>query len=144
MKTEYIICVCVFILVVIVIIITLTKNKHSSFTNKEQFVDETTSTKKTLKYFGGGYCPFSNRTSKAYTVIKEFDELDKYKDVQVDYYWTEENQNDMEKYDIMYVPTILGKDDKPIELKLPDNYDTAEKSPAQIKEALMEQIYILL
>jgi hypothetical protein len=142
MKTEYIICVCVFILVVIVIIITLTKNKKPAFTNKEKFADGTTTKTKTLKYFGGGYCPYSNQSSNAYNVINEFSNSKK--DVKVEYYWTEKNQNDMEKYKIMYVPTILGKNDEPIELKLPDNYDKAEKSDAELKEALMNHIYTLL
>jgi hypothetical protein len=139
MKIEYMICTFVFILVIVVIIITLTKNK-------EKFADGVTTngitTSKTLKYFGGGYCPYSNKDSNAYNVINEFSNSKK--DVQVEYYWTETNQNDMEKYKIMYVPTNLGKDDTPIELKLPDDYNKAGKSDAELKEALMNHIYTLL
>jgi hypothetical protein len=148
MKMEYMICTFVFILVIVVIIITLTKNKKGPFTNKENFKREgfveTTpvSSTKTLKYFGGGYCPFSNINSNAYNVIKEFEGLKH--DVKVEYYWTEDNQSDMEKYKIMYVPTILGKNDQPIELKLPDDYSKTDKSDAQLKEALMNHLYTLL
>jgi hypothetical protein len=140
MKMEYMICAFVFILVIIVIIITLTKNKKNPFTNKEKFADEsTTSNVKTLKYFGGGYCPYSNTNSNAYNVIKDFENLKQ--DVKVEYYWTETNQPEMERYKIMYVPTILGKDDMPIELKLPDDYVKGDKSDADLKNALMDHIY---
>lgn len=146
---EYMICAFVFILVIVIIIITLTKNKKGLFTNKENskregFVDETpiTSPVKTLKYFGGGYCPYSNMNSNAYNVINEFQKLKE--DVKVEYYWTENNKPDMEQYKIMYVPTILGKDDTPIELRLPDDYNKAGKSDAELKEALMDHIYTLL
>jgi len=148
MKMEYMICGFVFILVTIVIIITLTKNKNGPFTNKETskregFVETTpTSPIKTLKYFGGGYCPYSNTNSNAYNFIKDFADLKK--DVEVKYYWTETNQQDMEEYKIMYVPTILGKDDKPIELKLPDDYIKTDRSDAELKEALINYIYTLL
>ncbi len=143
---EYIICAFVFILVIVVIIITLTKNKKGSFTNKENFKREgfvePDSPTKTLKYFGGGYCPFSNTNSNAYKVINEFVSL--HNDVKIEYYWTEDNQSDMEKYKIMYVPTILGKNDQPIELKLPDDYDKTNKTDAQLKEALMNHLYEIL
>lgn len=145
---EYMICAFVFILVIVVIIITLTKNKKGSFTNKENSKQEgfaetsPASPTKTLKYFGGGYCPYSNTNSNAYNVIKEFENLKK--DVKVEYYWTENNQSDMEKYKIMYVPTILGENDRPIELRLPDDYDKTNKTDAQLKEALMNHLYTLL
>jgi hypothetical protein len=141
MKVEYIICISVFILVVIVIIITLTKNKFTN-TKTEKFADDPLPSTKTLKYFGGGYCPYSNTNSNAYNVILDFENLKK--DVKVEYYWTENNQDKMEQYEIMYVPTILGKDDKPIELKLPDNFDKTGKTDAEIKTALMEHIYSLV
>lgn len=149
MKMEYMICTFVFILVIIVIIIMLTKNKKNTFTNEEiegekiELLDETIiNPTKTLKYFGGEFCPYSNTNSNAYNVIREFENLNK--DVKVEYYWTETNKNDMEKYNIMYVPTIFGKDNQPIELKLPDNYNKMGKSDSELKEALMNHIYTLL
>jgi len=146
MKIEYIICGVVFILVIVVVIITLTKNKLGFFTNKENskhegFVEPTSPTK-TLKYFGGGYCPYSNTNSNAYKVINEF--ASSHNDVKVEYYWTEDNQSDMEKYKIMYVPTILGKNDQPIELRLPDDYDKTDRTDSQLKEALMNHLYEIL
>jgi hypothetical protein len=140
MKVEYIICISVFILVTIVIIITLTRNKFSN-TKTEKFAEELPPTK-TLKYFGGGYCPYSNTNSNAYKVILDFE--NRKKDVKVEYYWTEDNQSEMEQYKIMYVPTILGKDDKPIELKLPDNFDKTGKTDEELKTALREHIYSLV
>ncbi len=142
MKVKYIICIAVFILAAFIIIITLIRNKFTN-TKKEKFSeDASTSSLKTLKYFGGGYCPYSNESSNAYKVIKDFENLKT--DVKVEYYWTEQNQDKMEEYKIMYVPTILGKDDKPLDLKLPDNFDKTGKTDAEIKTALMNHIYSLL
>lgn len=143
---EYMICAFVFILVIVVIIITLTRNKKGPFTNKENskqegFVEPDSPTK-TLKYFGGGYCPYSNTNSNAYKVINDFEEYIKSKgDVEVKYYWTETNQPEMEQYKIMYVPTILGRNDQPIELKLPDNIIKEGKTDEELKKDLMDYIY---
>ena len=142
---EYMICTFVFILVIVIIIITLTKNKKGPFTNKENskhegFVETSpASPTKTLKYFGGGYCPYSNTNSNAYNVIKDFADLKQ--DVTVEYYWTETNQPEMEQYQIMYVPTILGTNNQPIELRLPDDYEKTGKSDTELKDALMNYIY---
>ncbi len=146
MKTEYIICTFVFILVGVIIIINLTKNT-GLFKNKDKFENETgpsttetgLSTTKVLKYFGGGYCPYSNEQSPAYLVIKDFEKLKQ--DVKVEYYWTEKNQSEMEQYKIMYVPTILGKNNQQFELKLPDNITKEGKTDEELKNALMDHIY---
>ena len=149
---EYMICAFVFILVIVIIIITLTKNKKSPFANKEKFADEmstsgstsgtTNSNIKTLKYFGGGYCPYSNKNSNAYKVIKDFEEYIKSKDsVEIKYYWTEENPAEMDSYKIIYVPTILGNNNQPIELKLPVGTDTSNKTDSELKSLLMDYIY---
>ena len=149
MEMKYIICKVVFILAVVIIIITLTKKK-STFKNKEKFAETTSvdvtsgNSTKTLKYFGGGYCPYSNKASNAYMVIKDFEEYAKSKgDVEIKFYWTEENPVEMEQYKIMYVPTILGKDDQTIELKLPAGTDT-NKTDIELKQLLMDHIYSLL
>lgn len=120
--------------------------KKSNFKNKEKFAETTTgNSTKTLKYFGGGYCPYSNKSSNAYMVIKDFEDYAKSKgDVEINFYWTEENPVEMEQYKIMYVPTILGKDDQPIELKLPAGTDINNKTDAELKQLLMDHIYSLL
>jgi len=144
MRMGYIICTIVFILVIIIIIITLTKKQKKSFTNKEKFVDESIPEQtKTLKYFGGGYCPYSNKNSNAYNVIQEFIQYikDNNLNVSVSYYWSEDAPAEMTEYDIMYVPTILGKDNKPFDLKLPDDIDKSNKTDDELKTALMNYIY---
>lgn len=137
----YIICTVVFILVIIVTIIVLAKNKKTPFTNKS-IHEDLESKVKTLKYFGCNECPYSNTNSNAYKVVTEFATLKK--DVNVEYYWTDKNQREMEQYKIMYVPTIIGLDNNPIELKLPDDYNKNGKSNIELKQALMDHIYTLL
>ena len=95
--------------------------------------------KKSIKYFGANYCPFSNTDSAAYKVIKEFEE--KYKDkVDVKYIWTETDGDYMKAYNIEYVPTILNTSDKEIQLGLPKNTDIT-KPTTELKTILLENIY---
>lgn len=145
MKMEYIICIVVLVLVAIVGIIILAKNTKviSSFVNN--ITSSTTKPKKILKYFGNSDCPYSNKNSNAYIVIKEFDEYIKTKgDAQVIYYWAGTDDNIMDQHDIIYVPTILGKDNASIELKLPANTNPTDKSTDKLKQLLMDHIYSML
>jgi hypothetical protein len=95
---------------------------------------------KTIQYFGGDYCPFSNTTSNAYKVMKDFEEAYG-NDVTVKYYWVGEDNDLMEKMNVMYVPTILNGNNDVIELKLPENIDTQNLSNEELKDILLETIY---
>jgi hypothetical protein len=124
----------IIILIILVAIILyfiyniLNKDK-SNFTNK-----------KILRYYGAHYCPYSNENSNAYKVIKDFE--DKYgNEVQITYYWSEENQDEMQKNNIMYVPTIMNGSDIQIEIRLPDDINKEGKTLEELKNILLTDLY---
>lgn len=132
-EIKYIICGIVIALVLFFIII-MYNRKCDTMTNKEN-IENT----KTIKYFGGDYCPYSNTNSIAYNVMKEFEV--RYPDVLVEYYWSGKDNAAMEKYNILYVPTILNSKDQPIELKLPKDTVTEGKTNDELRGLLLENIY---
>lgn len=120
------------IILIILVAIILYFIYNISYRNKQN--------KKVLRYFGAHYCPHSNENSNAYKVIKEFE--DKYgNQVQIIYYWSEENQEEMKNSNIMYVPTILNNDNTEIQLGLPDNINRDEKTVDELKDILLKTIY---
>ena len=95
---------------------------------------------KVLQYFGGDYCPFSNTTSNAYKVIKDFE--DEYGNkVTVKYYWVGKDDEHMKKLNVEYVPAILNGNNEEIELALPKGTDTKDMKIEDIKSLLLETIY---
>jgi hypothetical protein len=96
--------------------------------------------KKIIQYFGGDYCPFSNFTSNAYKIMKDFE--NEYGDkITVNYYWAGKDNEIMQALDVKYVPTILNGNNEPIELKLPDDVDTNGLSNGELRTILLENIY---
>jgi thioredoxin-related protein len=96
--------------------------------------------KKMIQYFGGDYCPFSNNTSNAYKVVKDFEEVYG-EEVSVKYYWVGQNDDIMKELNVQYVPTILNGNNDVIELSLPENIDTKDLSNEELKDMLLETIY---
>ncbi len=95
---------------------------------------------KVIQYFGGDYCPFSNTTSNAYKVMKDFEEV--YGEaVSVKYYWVGKDDDIMKELDVQYVPTILNGNNDIIELNLPENTNTKDLSNDELKQLLLETIY---
>ncbi len=95
---------------------------------------------KTIKYFGADYCPYSNKESPAYIVLTDLEK--KYKDaIDVQYYWSEIDGDKLKEYNVEYIPTILNGNNEPIEIGLPKNTDTKNKSTSELKELLLETLY---
>ena len=132
-ELKYILCGIVIALVLFFILIIYNRNPNQ-MKNTEK-LDNT----KSIKYFGGDYCPYSNTNSIAYNVMKEFEI--KYPNVLVEYYWSGKDSAMMEKYNIMYVPTILNSKDQPIELKLPKDTVTEGKTDEELRGMLLDNIY---
>jgi hypothetical protein len=106
------------------------ESSMNNFKNKE----------KIIQYFGGDYCPFSNTTSNAYKVVKDFEEVYG-TEVTVKYYWVGQDDIIMKDLDIQYVPTILNGNNDIIELNLPETIDTKNLSNQELKDLLLETIY---
>ncbi len=119
----------VLIIVVLVIVFVVKK--------KEPF-DEV---KKTIKYFGANYCPYSNTDSMSYKVMKDLE--DKYKtNIEIKYYWTDaDGADEGKKNNVQYVPTILNSKDEEIQLALPEGTDTKDMTNEQLKELLLATVY---
>lgn len=94
---------------------------------------------KTLRYFGAYYCPYSNKESPAYMVIKDFEK--KYPDILIEYYWVETDKEYMNKYNIDYVPMILNNTNTQIDLALPNDIITENKTNEELKDILLETLY---
>ncbi len=119
----------VLIIVVLVIVFVVKK--------KEPF-DEV---KKTIKYFGANYCPYSNTDSMSYKVMKDLE--DKYKtNIEIKYYLTDaDGADEGKKNNVQYVPTILNSKDEEIQLALPEGTDTKDMTNEQLKELLLATVY---
>jgi hypothetical protein len=114
--------------------------KKDEASNEFKSIKNNFDNNKTIKYFGGEYCPFSNINSNAYNIMKDFE--NEYGDkVTMSYYWSGKDNETMQDLDIKYVPTILNGNNEPIELKLPDNVDTTGLSNDELRTMLLENIY---
>ncbi len=134
----------VLIIIIVAIILFLIYN-HCKTNNILGFANKKLgfSNKKILRYFGADYCPHSNMDSNAYHVIKDFE--DKYgNEVEIIYNWSEKNPDEMAKYNVMYVPTIMNGNNQEIQIKLPDSVDKESKTPEELKNILLETIYTKL
>lgn len=94
-----------------------------------------------LKYFGGHYCPHSNKDSHSYKLIMEHF-TKKYPDVKVNVYWSgENNQSEFLKANAEYVPTITNKKYQHLELKLPEGFQPDDKTDDELVEAVVDNLY---
>jgi len=101
---------------------------------------EKLSTNKILKYFGSNTCPHSMKGSRAYNIIKDFE--DSHNDVNVEYYWSgKDTMDEFKKANAMYVPTIINGYYNTVELILPVNTDTSQYDDNQLKDLLLSNIY---
>jgi hypothetical protein len=142
MKFEYIIAI--FLVLIIIFLINryyFSKEKLKNIEKKDELRKEQLENKeKILQYFGGDYCPFSNTTSNAYKVIKDFEhEYDN--KIIVKYYWVGKDDDYMKQLNVEYVPAILNGNNEEIELALPEGTNTKEMSTEQIKQLLLETIF---
>lgn len=102
------------------------------------------SDKKVIKYFGAHYCPHSNKNSAVYRMINE-DFKEKYPDVEIQVYMsedvTEDQKKEFFKADAKYVPTVTNGKYAKIDLELPKNYNTEDKSMDEMSDVLHSNIY---
>ncbi len=119
------------ILIVIILIVVFVVKKNENFDG----------VKKTIKYFGANYCPYSNTESMSYKVMKDLE--DKYKtDIEITYYWTDaDGAEEGKKNNVQYVPTILNSKNEEIQLALPEGTNTKDMSNDQLKELLLTTVY---
>ena len=143
----------IYIILAIVIIVTLyifLKDLHSSSFNSKRNndkniiinVDTQPKNIKILKYFGGAFCPHSRIGSKAHLLINEI--ANSYEDIKVEYFWSntdDASKEEFKKANIKYVPTLTDNDYNIIELKIPNNTDTIEKTEDELKQYLIKVIY---
>lgn len=120
------------VVIVIILVIVFVYNKKEPFNGGN---------KKTIKYFGANYCPYSNKESMSYKVMKDLE--DKYKtDIEIKYYWTDaDGAEEGKKNNVEYVPTILNSKDNEIQLALPEGTDTKDMTNEQLKELLLTTVY---
>jgi hypothetical protein len=116
------------------------KNDNDNNNTVDKSIINKFNNNKIIQYFGGDYCPFSNNTSNAYKVMKDFEEVYG-NDVTVKYYWVGQDDDIMKKLDVMYVPTILNGNNDVIELILPEKTDVKNLSNDELKDILLETIY---
>ena len=96
---------------------------------------------KVLKYFGGLSCPHSNKSSRVYKLIQDFEI--KYPDTVVEYYWSNnvEDMSEFKKANAVYVPTITNNNYTKVELKIAPGIDTSTQTDSMLKELLFQNIY---
>jgi hypothetical protein len=148
--------ICIVILVILIMISLFNNNNRSYKKNDQidqQYIDnqymdmqeaqdnQDKSDPKVLKYFGGAFCPHSRKGSRAYNLIKEFEEI--YPNVNVQYFWTgdEMSSEEFTKANAIYVPTITNSCYNKIEMNVPEDTDTTDKSQDELKYMIMENMY---
>ena len=115
-------------------------NNNNKIVEEKKHNIEKLSATKTLKYFGSGTCPHSMKGSRAYNIIKDFEDANT--DVNVEYFWSGgDNMEEFRKAKAEYVPTITNGYYNAVELKLPDNTDTSKYNDIELKNILMTNIY---
>lgn len=129
-------------LIVVSVIVVIGLIYYFVFHKKEKYNNiEKLENGKTLKYYGGSYCPHSNENSRTYKLINE-EFRNKYPDVNINIYWSSpENREEFENAKAEYVPTITNDKYEHIELKLPENTNVEEFTDEQLKDILLENIY---
>jgi hypothetical protein len=157
METELIILICLVVLIILFLgyKYLIKKDNFKNLKKNEDFKVEAPkihhilsqpkqenieNKQKVIQYFGGDYCPFSNVNSNAYKIMKDLES--EYGDrVTVYYYWAGKDNEIMQSLDVKYVPTILNGDNDVIELKLPEDVNTAGLSNEDLRAMLLENIY---
>jgi|SaaInlStandDraft_7_1057024.scaffolds.fasta_scaffold00718_3 hypothetical protein len=123
----------IIVIVIIISIVYFCCNTNELFTNK--------SDNKIIKYFGGDYCPHSNKDSRTYKLITE-QFIQKYPNIKIEYYWTGiDSQEEFKKAEAQYVPTITNNNYEHVELKLPDNINFNDYNDDELEDLLLKNIY---
>ena len=125
------------LIIIILIIVIGGFYYYLNFCNKP----EQMTTSKVIKYFGGDYCPHSNKESRTYKLIHE-DFAEKYPDVIIKDYWSEpENRQYFEESNVEIVPTITNSNNTHIRLELPNNTNPDEYTDEELHILLLENVY---
>jgi hypothetical protein len=95
---------------------------------------------KVINYYGGHYCPHSNKDSPMYNLMTK-KLMEKYPDVNINIYWSDKNIDKFKNNNIEYVPTILNNNKEKIVVRLPEGINTEEYTDEQLENILMENIY---
>ena len=140
-KYKYYIAI-VIVLIICLVIYFISSSEHftttSSTGTKSSTKTSSDENKMSVKYFGGSYCPHSRVGSRAYTLIKDFQE--KYPNIKVEYYWTGEDNEEFTNANAEYVPTITDGKYNKIELSLPEGVDTSNKTDEELKHLVLVNI----
>ena len=65
----------------------------------------------------------------------------KYNDVKVIIYWSDENEKEFTKNNVEFVPTILNNNNENVFIGLPEGTKTENHSDDVLEEMLLENIY---
>lgn len=114
-------------------------NKQENLENTPT-IDSNVSTKKTLHYYGGKHCPHSRESSPMHKLITQVLK-NKYNDVNVIIYWSDENEKEFTKNNVEFVPTILNNNNENVFIGLPEGTKTENHSDDILEEMLLENIY---
>lgn len=118
--------ICIILAVIVIYVVVMLKKKEGFedediITTTSNTTSNTTTSNKEyiLRYFGSKGCPHSREGSRAYLIVKEFENNSN--DVKVIYYWADEenNKDKFMKAKAEYVPTLTNAEYKRIELVLP-------------------------
>lgn len=127
------------LLIIVIIAVIIFGILKYVYNNKTNYFTNTSN--KTLNYFGGDYCPHSNKDSRTYKLIEE-EFANKYPDVKVNYYWSNPNNiEEFKKARADYVPTITNNNYDHIKLALPEGTNPEDYNDDELKDLLLENIY---
>jgi hypothetical protein len=135
-----VISIVVIVILLLISVFNNTKGSKKKCVNKMK--DDTKYIRpRVLKYFGGAYCPHSREGSRACNLVKDFEAT--YPDVNVKYYWSEDEDAKVEfmKANARYVPTLTNDNNNKIEMSVPQGTETSDKSQDELKLLVMENMY---
>jgi hypothetical protein len=109
--------ICIILAVIVIYVVVMLKKKEGF--EDEDIITTTSNKEYILRYFGSKGCPHSREGSRAYLIVKEFENNSN--DVKVIYYWADEEntKDEFMKARAEYVPTLTNAEYKKIELVLP-------------------------
>jgi hypothetical protein len=95
---------------------------------------------KVINYFGGKNCPHSNVNSMMYKIV--FDKLkNKYQDVNINLFWNDEKQEKFKENNIEFVPTLVSRSNKKINVKLTPDLNADDYNDEELENIFLKNIY---
>lgn len=94
---------------------------------------------KVLNYFGGKRCPHSNLNSMMYKIV--FEKMkNKYPDVSINLFWSDEKQEKFKENNVQFVPTLTSGSNTKINAKM-ENINIDDYNDKELEELFLKNIY---